>query len=296
MKESRESQSISGEIIVVDPPEEQQLELTTQRPSASRTFVRMSLSLYETHKLPEATPTTAATTITITTRERLYLLFLASAIVLAGCFLMVRKRKREREREREKQREAHCLCVSLGIHSVVAWSLDANGERWSSSGESRKPRERKRDTYTRQSLNSPGRFSDTPTTKSFKFTRKNRLDVIRNSMPFPYNLIDVSEGIPDQEVSSTNLPHAQMRSFQIESKMKIHKDRCYNCVSDAVRGKKVPEKWSPGKKSSEKCPQKIVLRQKNARKFERIFVFIDWFHYTHKNLFDVHLTILHVPN
>ena len=98
MKESRESQSISGEIIVVDPPEEQQLELTTQRPSASRTFVRMSLSLYETHKLPEAIPTTAATTITITTRERLYLLFLAPAIVLAGCFLMVRKRKRERER------------------------------------------------------------------------------------------------------------------------------------------------------------------------------------------------------
>ena len=51
-----------------------------------------------------------------------------------------------------------------------------------------------------------------------------------------------------------------------------------------LRGKKCqdersPEKWSPGKKvpgkwSLEKCPPKIVLRQKNARKFERILQFL----------------------
>ena len=40
-----------------------------------------------------------------------------------------------------------------------------------------------------------------------------------------------------------------------------------------------PEKWSP-----EKCPSSLF------------FIFIDWFHYTHKKMFDVHLTILHSPN
>ena len=35
--------------------------------------------------------------------------------------------------------------------------------------------------------------------------------------------------------------------------------------------KRFPEKFSPGKRSPEKCTQKIFLRQKNARKFERIF-------------------------
>ena len=51
----------------------------------------------------------------------------------------------------------------------------------------------------------------------------------------------------------------------------------------------------PGKKNPRKIgPSKIVLRQKNARKFERLFfIFIDWFHYTRKKMFDVHLTILH---
>ena len=68
-----------------------------------------------------------------------------------------------------------------------------------------------------------------------------------------------------------------------------------------VSGKRSPEISSPGKKSPgkwslEKCPPKIV-RQKTARIFERLFIiFIDWFHYTHKKMFDVYLTILHAPN
>ena len=33
------------------------------------------------------------------------------------------------------------------------------------------------------------------------------------------------------------------------------------------------EKWSPGNWSPEKCPSKIVLHQKSARKFERLFHF-----------------------
>ena len=37
--------------------------------------------------------------------------------------------------------------------------------------------------------------------------------------------------------------------------------------------KKSPKKWSLGKWSLEKCPRKIVLRQKNARKFDRLFYF-----------------------
>ena len=34
-----------------------------------------------------------------------------------------------------------------------------------------------------------------------------------------------------------------------------------------------PEKWSPEEWSTEKCPSKIVLHQKNARKFKRLFHF-----------------------
>ena len=42
----------------------------------------------------------------------------------------------------------------------------------------------------------------------------------------------------------------------------------------------VPEKWYlikkmvPEKLSLEKCPPKLVLRQKNARKFGRLFLFL----------------------
>ena len=39
------------------------------------------------------------------------------------------------------------------------------------------------------------------------------------------------------------------------------------------RKKWSPEKWSPENWSSEKCPSKIVLHQKNARKFKRLFRF-----------------------
>ena len=67
-----------------------------------------------------------------------------------------------------------------------------------------------------------------------------------------------------------------------------------------VSGKMIPEKngarkngprekWSP-----EKFPPKIVRRQKNARKFKRVFIFINWFHYTHKKMFDAYVTILHM--
>ena len=53
------------------------------------------------------------------------------------------------------------------------------------------------------------------------------------------------------------------------------------------------ENWSPENWSPEKCPSKIVLRQKNARKLKRFFIFINWF-YTPKKMFDVYITILHL--
>ena len=77
-------------------------------------------------------------------------------------------------------------------------------------------------------------------------------------------------------------------------------------------GKRSPKKWSPGKKSMDKkSPEKwylgIKVPGKNGLKklfsvkrmlvnLNNFFIFIDWFHYTHKNMFDVHLTILHAPN
>ena len=74
-----------------------------------------------------------------------------------------------------------------------------------------------------------------------------------------------------------------------------------------IRGKMVPwktspEKWSSWKKSAEKWspekyPKKIVLRQKNARKFGWLLkICIYLFHYTNKNMIDVLLIILHAPN
>ena len=63
-----------------------------------------------------------------------------------------------------------------------------------------------------------------------------------------------------------------------------------------VRGKMVP-----GKKNSRKNgPRKIVLQKlfsvNRMLGNLNLFIFIDWFHYTHKKMFDVHLTILHAPN
>ena len=62
-----------------------------------------------------------------------------------------------------------------------------------------------------------------------------------------------------------------------------------------------PEKWSPEKLSpenwsTEKYTSKIVLRQRNARKFERLFYFYLLIPLHTKKMFDVHLTILHAPN
>ena len=51
------------------------------------------------------------------------------------------------------------------------------------------------------------------------------------------------------------------------------------------QGKWSPEKWSPENWSSEKFPSKIVLRQKNPRKFERLFHFYQLIPlHTHKNV------------
>ena len=76
-------------------------------------------------------------------------------------------------------------------------------------------------------------------------------------------------------------------------------------------GKLVPRKKITGKKMPRKIPGKMVpaklVPRKNILKklfsVERIlgnlndfFIFIDWFHYTHKKVFDVHVTILHTPN
>ena len=50
------------------------------------------------------------------------------------------------------------------------------------------------------------------------------------------------------------------------------------------REKWSPEKWSPKYWCPEKCPSKLVLRQKNARKFKRLFNFHQLIPlHTHKN-------------
>ena len=60
--------------------------------------------------------------------------------------------------------------------------------------------------------------------------------------------------------------------------------------------KRSPEKWSPEKWSLEKCPPKIVLRQKNVRKFEQLFYFYRLNPVHTQKVFDVHLTTVHTPN
>ena len=60
----------------------------------------------------------------------------------------------------------------------------------------------------------------------------------------------------------------------------------------------VPEKWSPRKNGPWKIgPRKIVLQKlfpikRMLGNLNDFFIFIDWLHYTHKNMFDVFLTIL----
>ena len=60
--------------------------------------------------------------------------------------------------------------------------------------------------------------------------------------------------------------------------------------------KKSPEKWCLGKWSLEKIPSKIVCVKRMLGNLNRFFIFNNCCHYTHKKMFDVHLTILHVPN
>ena len=67
-----------------------------------------------------------------------------------------------------------------------------------------------------------------------------------------------------------------------------------------VRGKVVPEKNGPRKIG----PRKIDPRENDLQKLFSVkrmlgnlndfFIFIDWFHYTHKKMFDVYVTILHM--
>ena len=42
--------------------------------------------------------------------------------------------------------------------------------------------------------------------------------------------------------------------------------------------------------------QKLFYVKKMLGNLNDFFIFIDWFHYTHKKMFDVHVTILHAPN
>ena len=65
---------------------------------------------------------------------------------------------------------------------------------------------------------------------------------------------------------------------------------------------KGPRKNGPQKNGPlEKNPRKNVLKKlfsvkKMLGNLNHFHIIIDWFHYTHKNMFDVHLTILHAPN
>ena len=87
-----------------------------------------------------------------------------------------------------------------------------------------------------------------------------------------------------------------------------------------VRGKIVPEKMVPGKMAPGKNgPRKIGPRKNGTRKIgprkndprknflqkffsvkrmlgnlNEFFIFINWFHYTHKKMFDAYVTILHM--
>ena len=64
-----------------------------------------------------------------------------------------------------------------------------------------------------------------------------------------------------------------------------------------VPGKLVLGKMVPGKLVPEKCPSKIVLRQKNARKFTRLFHFYQLIPlHTHKNVWRIRHDPRYVPN
>ena len=63
-----------------------------------------------------------------------------------------------------------------------------------------------------------------------------------------------------------------------------------------VPGKWSPENWSSEKWSPEKCPLKLLSVKRMLGNLNDFFIYFDWFYYTHKKVFDVHLTILHAPN
>ena len=62
----------------------------------------------------------------------------------------------------------------------------------------------------------------------------------------------------------------------------------------------VPEKNDPRKNSPRKNgPRKNILQKLFSVKtmlgnLNDSFIFINWFHYTHKKMFDVYITILHM--
>ena len=99
----------------------------------------------------------------------------------------------------------------------------------------------------------------------------------------------------------------------ISSQAKFHFELRYQLIAintvrgKMVPGKMVPRKMVPGEKGPRKNgpwkigPRKNILQKLFSAKrilgnLNVFFIFTDWFHYTHKKMFDVHLTILHAPN
>ena len=60
-------------------------------------------------------------------------------------------------------------------------------------------------------------------------------------------------------------------------------------------GKMVPKNWSPNYSSPEKCPLKLFCVKRMLGNLNDFFIYFDWFYYTQKKMFNVHLKILHAP-
>ena len=57
------------------------------------------------------------------------------------------------------------------------------------------------------------------------------------------------------------------------------------------------EKWSPENRSQEKCPSKIVLRQKNSKQFKRLFHFYRLIPlHIQKDVWRLHHDLIYAPN
>ena len=62
-----------------------------------------------------------------------------------------------------------------------------------------------------------------------------------------------------------------------------------------VPGKMVPKKNGPRKIGPrENVLQKLFSVKRMLGNFNDFFIFINWFHYTHRKKFDVYFTILHM--